>query len=331
VSTVALRAVSRRAAGAAGVAVSVLFLGAIVWWASKQEPPSLPTSRGDLAALGLAIVLYFTACAVRGERWQVLLEENGAAPDRRDTYSLIAVGYLGNNVLPARAGDALRVVLLAPRAQTDRRTVLGTLVAERLCDVLLLGLLFVGLAYGLLRGAGVDVFGDRLAVALLVLGVVVAILAVVAAVLHRSGRLRRVVDFIKPMAAATRNLLRGRHGLEVLVLTVGIWALEGTVWWLTAEAANLGIDVIGALYLLALSSMLVLVPAGPGYAGTLDAAVLIGAKALGRGSSAALTYLLLLRFVLMVPIGIAGLIIGATRYGGLRRVLRTAGTAARGS
>jgi len=82
--------------------VSVLFLAAIVWWASHQDPPELPTSGADLAALGAAVALYFAACGVRGERWQVLLVENGARPRRADTYGLIAVGYLGNNVLPAR-------------------------------------------------------------------------------------------------------------------------------------------------------------------------------------------------------------------------------------
>ena len=110
--------------------------------------------------------------------------------------------------------------------------------------------------------------------------------------------------------------------MEILVLTLLVWALEGMVWWLTAEAAGLGIDVIEALYLLALSSMMVLIPAGPGYAGTMDAAVIIGARALKVAGSAAVTYLLLLRFVLMVPIGIVGLIVGIARYGGVQRLLR---------
>ena len=320
VSTAPARAPTRRAAGLAGLAVSILFLAAIVWWASRQDPPELPTSGRDLAALALAVVLYFAACAVRAERWQVLLRENGARPARADTYGLIAVGYLGNNVLPARAGDALRVVLLVPRARTDARTVIGTLVAERLCDVLVLGLLFVGLAYGLVSGAGVDVFGERLGLALAILAAVALVLLVVALVLQRTGRLGRVVAFLAPMAAATRNLLRGRHGAEVLVLTVVVWALEGAVWWLTAEAANLGVDLVEALYLLALSSMLVLIPAGPGYAGTMDAAIILGAQALDTPASAALTYLILLRFVLMVPITIAGALVGAARYGGVGRL-----------
>ena len=319
VSTVEAPSARRRAAGLFGAFVSVAILVAVVVWALGQEPPELPTEGNDIAALAAAVALYFVACAIRGERWQVLLIENGARPHRADTYGLIAVGYLGNNVLPARAGDALRVVLLAPRAETDRRTVIGTLVAERLCDVLVLGLLFVFLAYGVLSGAGTFDLGDRLELLLLIAGAALLLVALAAVLLHRGGHLVRVWEFIKPMAAATANL-RGRHGAEVLVLTVLVWVCEGGVWYLTAEAANLGLDLVEALYLLALSSMMVLIPAGPGYAGTMDAAIILGAKALDKSSSAALTYLILLRFVLMIPIGIAGLIIGAARYGGVRRL-----------
>ena len=87
-------------------------------------------------------------------------------------------------------------------------------------------------------------------------------------------------------------------------------------------AAGLGLGLVGAFYVLALASMLVMIPSGPGYAGTMDTAVLIGAKALDETSKAALSYLILLRFVLMVPITIAGLVIGAVRFGGVHRILR---------
>ena len=311
---------SGRAAGLVGAVVSIAVLAALVWWALQQDAPSFPTSAPRLGELAAAIFLYFVACALRGERWHVLLLENGARPRRADSYGLIAVGYLGNNVLPARAGDALRVVLVAPRADTDPRTAIGTLVAERLCDVLVLGALFAFLAYGLFSGGGADLSG-RFELVALILAAGVVLGGLVAGLLHYHGHLAPLVRFLAPMAAATRNL-RGRHGAEVLVLTLAVWAVEGLVWWLTAEAAGLGISFVEALYLLALSSMMVLIPAGPGYAGTMDAAVIIGARALKVGGSAAVTYLLLLRFVLMVPIGIAGLVLGATRYGGVQRLLR---------
>jgi hypothetical protein len=307
-----------RLLGLLGAVVSVVVLALVVAWALGQDAPAFPDTPERLWALAAAVALYFVAAAVRGERWVVLLRENGATPTRADAYALVVVGYMGNNVLPARAGDALRAVLMPPRSGTDTRTVIGTLIAERLCDVLVLVGLFVLLAYGVLSGAAVDL-GDRvgLLAALAVGGAV--LVAAAGLVLWRTGRLATVVGFLRPIAAATRNL-RGRHGAEVLVLTVATWSLEGLVWHLTAIAADLGTSLTETLYLLALSSIFVMVPAGPGQAGTMDAAIVLGTGALDTGGRAALTYLLLLRFVLMVPITVAGAVLMVTRFGGVGRL-----------
>jgi hypothetical protein len=77
---------------------------------------------------------------------------------------------------------------------------------------------------------------------------------------------------------------------------------------------------VEACYLLALASMFAMVPSGPGYAGTMDAAVIFGARVLDRAPGAALSYLLLVRFVLFVPVTLAGLVLLVTRYGGWRRL-----------
>ena len=128
----------------------------VVWWALRQEPPALPDSGSDYADLATAVLLYATATLVRAERWQRLLLADGATPRRADSYALTVVGYMGNNLLPARAGDALRVLLLAPRAAVGRRTVIGTLLAERLLDIGVILLLFVIVGYGLLGAVGAD-------------------------------------------------------------------------------------------------------------------------------------------------------------------------------
>jgi hypothetical protein len=303
---------------AAGAAVSVVVLALVVAWALEQEPPALPDTAGRLGALAGAVALYFVAAAVRGERWRALLRRGGGDPSRADAYGLVVVGYMGNNVLPARAGDAIRAVLMPARAGTDARTVIGTLIAERLLDVLVLVALFVVLAYGVVSGGAVDLSGRVGLVA--ALGATAAVLAAGAAlVLWRTGRLRAVVAFARPMAAATANL-RGRHGAAVLALTVLTWSLEGLVWHLTAIAADLGTSFVEVLYLVALSSIFVMVPAGPGQAGTLDAAIVVGTGVLGTGGRAALTYLLLLRFVLIVPVTLAGAVLVAARYGGIGRL-----------
>ena len=107
---------------ALGIVISVVCLAAVVWWALQQDPPQLPHTPREIGALVLAIALYGVNTLVRSERWHRLLVDDGAAPARADSYSLTTVGYAVNNVLPARAGDAARVVLMAPRAETTKRT-----------------------------------------------------------------------------------------------------------------------------------------------------------------------------------------------------------------
>ena len=91
---------------------------------------------------------------MRAERWHRLLLDDGAQPARADSYALTMVGYAVNNVLPARAGDVARIVLMAPRAECSRRTVLGTIVAERLLDVGVILVLFLVVGYAVLGEVG---------------------------------------------------------------------------------------------------------------------------------------------------------------------------------
>ena len=44
---------------------------------------------------------------------------------------MTTVGYMGNNALPARAGDLMKAVISAHRASVPRRDAFGALVAER--------------------------------------------------------------------------------------------------------------------------------------------------------------------------------------------------------
>lgn len=308
-----------RALTALGALISIAALTAIVVWALDQDAPTFPSAAEQLGELAGAVGFYLAGCAVRAERWYELLRYNGAQPRRSDAYGLLAVANFGNNVLPARAGDALRVVLLAPRAQTDPRTVIGTIVAERVLDVVVLVGLFVVLAYAVLGGIDVPA-GGRLASTAVIVAGLTSVIVVLAYVLHRRGHLRSALAFLAPMTDATRRLGGRRHGTKLLAWTLLVWGLEWTAWWLTAQAAGLDLGVLAVGYLMGLAATFALVPSGPGYVGTFDAAVVVGVRALGRTGSQALSYLLLLRFVVTVPITLIGLVVLVAGYGGIGRV-----------
>jgi uncharacterized membrane protein YbhN (UPF0104 family) len=297
--------------------LSLVALVAVGWWASRQDTPELPDSGSALGWLALASVLYAFATLARAERWHRIVGLTGVGARRHDSYALTTVGYMGNNVLPARAGEMLRVVLLSGRADAGKRRLLGTVVAERLLDALALASILVVVVYLILREATLP--SDRPLVLAAVALVAVVVAAAVLAALRRRGTLGRVVEFARPLARGSRALLSW-HGAALLAVSFAIWALESSVYLAVARASGLDLSGMGALYLVALTNLFAMLPAAPGYVGTFDAAVLFGVKAVGGTGSAALSYLILLRFMLFVPITLVGLVVLVTRYGGWSRL-----------
>ena len=300
--------------------VSLVALAAVVWWATRQEAPEFPATGEGAALVVTSLAVYALATLARGERWHRVLERAAVPAGRDDAYRLTVVGYMGNNVLPARGGDLLRAFLLAPVAGVRKRIVLGTIVAERLLDAAALVVIFLVVGVGVLNRGDVP-FEARLAAGLACVALVAASLAVIA--VRRSARLERVREFVRPLAGATRNLASA-HGAGLLVLSLAVWTLEALVYLAAARAAGLSFGPVDAVYVVAFTNLLALVPAGPGYVGTFDAAVVFAARSLGAEGSEALAYLLLLRFVLFVPITLAGLGLLVARYGGWSR-FRAAG------
>jgi uncharacterized protein (TIRG00374 family) len=297
------------------VLVSALSLAAVLWWSSRQDRPILPDGAEGLVAIALAGAVYAAATLGRAERWHRILGHAGLPARRRDSYALTTVGYMGNNVLPARAGELLRVFLMAPRARSRRRDVLATIVAERLLDVVALLLVFGVLAVGVVRRTEVPaqglVFVGALATAALVAGGLVLSSRMGARVLGA-----RVRGLLHTLSGPARELLSAR-GAALLGLSVVIWTLEAGVYYAVGLAVDLGMGPLHSLYVVALTNLFALVPAAPGYVGTFDAAVIFGVEAAGVAGSAAVGYLLLLRFVLFVPITVVGLGALVARYGGL--------------
>ncbi|MBA2630828.1 MAG: flippase-like domain-containing protein [Thermoleophilaceae bacterium] len=296
---------------------SLVALAAVIWWASNQDAPQLPSTVGDWAWLGGALGLYVVVTLLRGERWHRILHLTGVHARRADSYALTTVGYMGNNVLPARAGEMLRVVLLAKRADAGKRELLGTVVGERVLDAIALGVILVIVVFAILRDTTLP--SDK---PLVIAGIGVALLVaagVALGLLRRKGMLSRVRDWIRPLMDGPRALL-SRPGAALLAGSFVIWATEASVYLAVAHATSLDISVMGSLYLVALTNLFAMLPAAPGYVGTFDAAVVYGVNAIGGARSAAFSYLILLRFILFVPITVVGLVVLVTRYGGWSRL-----------
>ena len=123
-----------------GVAVSAALLGYLFWNVDLREVGArLASTRwGFLAA---SVLLNLASVWVRAWRWFYLFPP-GSQPTH--LFNALMIGYMGNNVLPLRAGEIVRVYVVARRGQRFWTT-LATVVVERALDGLAVGLLVAAL------------------------------------------------------------------------------------------------------------------------------------------------------------------------------------------
>lgn len=213
----------------------------------------------------------------RGIRWKVLL-----APIRRVAFlpvlGYLLIGYLANNLLPARLGELVRSHYLGDREGFSRATALGTVVVERVVDTSVLVLIASGAILALqVRGVVVSevILGLGLT-GLLVIALAVAIFA------HRLPFSERLVAAVERWPAVVRLWRRLGGGLAVarrprtLALAVA-WsglAWAATVVGFAAAGRAVGVSLTwGEAALLGAGVALsTAIPAGPGYVGTFELA-----------------------------------------------------------
>ncbi len=280
----------------------------------------LPTS----AVLAVAVWL-------RVVRWWVLFDP-GSRPPLRAVGHATFVGYFFNNILPARAGEAARVIALHRRARTPRAETIGTVVIERVFDLLaLLALLFA--SYPLLPKI------SWLRAAALLAIVVVAGLVVLVAVLVRYDE-RAVRWLLSPLRRlpsagvaerveyAVTNASRGLVGLRdvrvavrAMALTIASWVVLAVAYWILMAAFDLDVPAVAGMLVVVAINLSLVLPSSPAALGVFEAATVVALRAFDVPHAEALSYALVLHLLNLVPF----LLIGAAllRPQALRRTRQT--------
>ncbi len=223
-----------------------------------------------------------------------------------------------NNTLPLRAGDVVRVVGFGRTLRAPSARVLGTVVLERLLDLLALLLIFALATLG----AG-DVFprGFLLAVGIAGAGGVAVLLLLVTspgllarlaqralgAARARWPGAQRLAPAVEQLVTSLSLLANRRRAAGLLGLTLAAWTMEGLVF--AASAAALAVPHSWQAPWLSLSAatLSTLLPGTPGYVGTFDWFATLGLMAYGVGRSGAAATAVLVHLILWLPITITGL------------------------
>ena len=91
------------------------------------------------------VAVYFVAVWARSWRWHYMLRPLKKI-STNSMFPIVTIGYMGNNIYPARAGEILRAVILKQREGVPVSASLATVIVERIFDgVVMLGFVFVNL------------------------------------------------------------------------------------------------------------------------------------------------------------------------------------------
>lgn len=262
-----------------------------------------------------ALALLAIAILVRAVRWRFLFARETRPPIAAVMRAML-VGYFFNNILPARAGEAARVVALNQSAGTSRAEATATVVIERTYDVLsLLVLLFVTLPWlphvTWVHAAAV------LAIALTAgLAVAIALLAVygerpLRVALRPLARLpflssERVEAAASNLAHGLAAIRRPRLALAGFLWTTLSWLLLGLSFWLVMLGFDLELSPVAGLLVQIAVGLAMILPSSPAAVGVFEAATLVALGAYGISDSRALSYALVLHVLNFLPYIVVG-------------------------
>jgi uncharacterized protein (TIRG00374 family) len=257
-------------------------VGAILDWVRQANP----------ALLVLAFLAFYATFPVRALRWRRLLdnveltthEEGGHRIGVPVLSEIIFLGWFANCIVPAKLGDAYRAYLLKINAAVSFSTTIGTILAERIIDVVVLFLLMLaatGLSFG--RAVPAEVL------VLMQIGFGLVVLVVLGLISMR--RLRPLIERLLPARLHAQygrfehGTLNSFRGIPALVALSGVaWAGEVLRLYLVTLSLGLGGIAQSVIVFVALAAALMttlpLTPAGLGFAeGAIVGVLLLAARA----------------------------------------------------
>lgn len=242
---------------------------------------------------------------VRGIRWRRLLAPVAFVRLRR-VLGYLLIGYLANNVLPARLGELVRSHYLGDREGISRATALGTIVVERVVDVaVVVAIAAIAILVLSVRGivAGAVLIGVAITALLVVaLGVGIAAHRIPGAgrVAAAAARWPRIGELTTKLRDGLAVAGRPRTLAEALALTVLAWG--ATLLAFAAAGQAIGVELtIGQASLLASGvALAAAIPSGPASLGTYELAAVRLGQAVGVSAEAALAIAILTHALILV-------------------------------
>lgn len=295
----------------------------------------------DVGWLAATVVVATLTFPLRTLRWRLILRDvDGHRLPLVPLWHAVAIGFMANNLLPARAGEVARAYVAGRLLPVRFSTALASVGVERVFDgLLMVGLLALGVLLpsfpraAMLNGVPIAtlvtalgaLFGSALLVALLVVHRPAFWLALV----------RRVLDRLLPqrladrLAAIAEGLVAGLTVLThpgrfagVVLWSLVLWIVNAASFWAGFRAFGIPVAPEAAFVLQGLIGFGVAVPATAGFVGVFEAVTRVTLAFYGVAPDLGVSYAVTYHVTTFIPITLLGLASLSRTHLGLRE-LRT--------
>lgn len=269
----------------------------------------------------LAFVVYYCTFPMRGYRWKVLLQnaygrthaEEVESMDVRGLTEIIFISWFVNCIVPAKLGDLYRAYLAKLWGNVSWTKTVGTIVAERIIDLLVLATLLTGTAFAMFHNK----LGHVSALLILGLGLSIVGVFVLLGMKTLSPHIRRWLPerFVPKYIAFEEGTLHSFQRLPLLIGITGIiWMFEGFRFQLVFLSLGLtthfaGPPFLPMVFFALATAVLTTVPFTPGGLGLVEAGLLSIMAYVGLGAQDAAAVVLFDRVLSYLSIAVLGFIV----------------------
>ena len=255
------------------------------------------------------ILIYAFTYVLRSIRYYFMLLPIKKTPLFKN-FPYTILGFFMNNVVPLRLGEIIRAKVTGERLGVSRSSVFGTIVIERLIDVIIFVLFFFVIMIVL-------PFPDFIKKSFYVSGMLFGACLLVLFLISKNESKTLAIIAKIPMPVKLKTLITGfldkfADGLIILrkpkvltatfMLSVLIWVTESIFLVLTAYSCGIELSVIGGIFVVIIIGIGAIIPTAPGYIGAFEFMGVTALSALAIDKNAAFACIAIYHFLQLMTI-----------------------------
>ncbi|HEX7555019.1 MAG TPA: lysylphosphatidylglycerol synthase transmembrane domain-containing protein [Leptolinea sp.] len=264
--------------------------------------------------IALALVASVATLVAKAIRWRYLFHQK--APSFHSSFAIQNIGTFINSIVPARIGDLLRAYLMGEENDQSKVYVLGTIVVEKIFDMIFIVISIVLLLPQVVFPIWVSEPSEVTAILVMILIVIGGLIA-----WKREAVFQRIEIWSKYLPARFRqgilrqinNLLTSlecvrnfRQLMNIFIWTFLIWVFGFGTNLLVFWAMGLPLSFLPSIFLLVVLQVGVAVPSSPGRIGVFHYLTVLALSVFSIDKGVALSCGIILHLIVYVPLTVLG-------------------------